>query len=42
LFGDALSQGRGRTALLALGLLMALVAGTHLVRKHLGRKKTAP
>ncbi len=39
LFGDAVSQGRGKVAILAIGLLAALVAGTHLVRKHLGRRK---
>lgn len=39
LFGDAVSQGRGKVAIMALGLLAALVVGTHLVRKHLGRKK---
>ena len=41
LFGDALSQGRGKMAMLAIGLLAALVVGTHLVRKHLARKKAA-
>ena len=39
LFGDALSHGRGKMAMISIGLLMALVAGTHLERKHLGRKK---
>jgi uncharacterized membrane protein YdjX (TVP38/TMEM64 family) len=41
LFGDALSQGRGKMAMISIGLLIALVAGTHLVRKHLGRDKVA-
>ncbi len=41
LFGDALSQGRGKVAMLAIGLFAALVVGTHLVRKHLGKKKAA-
>jgi uncharacterized membrane protein YdjX (TVP38/TMEM64 family) len=41
LFGDALSQGRGKMAMVAIGLLAALVVGTHLVRKHLGQKKPA-
>ncbi len=40
LFGDALSQGRGKMAMISIGLLAALVAGTHLVRKHLARKNT--
>lgn len=40
LFGDALSQGRGKMAMIAIGVLAALVVGTHFVRKHLGRKKT--
>lgn len=42
LFGDALSQGRGKMAVIAIGLLAALVAGTHLVRKHLGKKPATP
>ena len=41
LFGDALSQGHGKRAMVAIGLLIALVVGTHLVRKHLGRDKAA-
>jgi uncharacterized membrane protein YdjX (TVP38/TMEM64 family) len=41
LFGDALSQGHGKLAMISLGLFMALVAGTHLVRKHMGGKKAA-
>ena len=39
LFGDAVSQGRGKIAIVAIGLLAALVAGTHLVRKHLAPRK---
>jgi uncharacterized membrane protein YdjX (TVP38/TMEM64 family) len=39
LFGDALLHGKGKVAFLALSLFLALTAGTHLVRKHLGRKK---
>jgi uncharacterized membrane protein YdjX (TVP38/TMEM64 family) len=42
LFGDAISQGRGKLATIAIMLLLALMAGTHLVRRHLGRKKAAP
>lgn len=41
LFGDALAQGRGRTALLALGLLGGVVMATKLVRRHLARGKAA-
>lgn len=41
LFGDALKQGRGKMALLAIGLLAALAAGTHLARKHYGKKQPA-
>jgi uncharacterized membrane protein YdjX (TVP38/TMEM64 family) len=41
LFGDAISQGRGKMAVMAIGLLVALVVGTHLVRRHLGRDKVA-
>lgn len=37
LFGEAVSQGRGRAALLAAGLLAALLAGLHLARRHLKR-----
>lgn len=39
LFGDALSQGRGKLALTAILLLLAITAGTHLVRKHMDKKK---
>jgi uncharacterized membrane protein YdjX (TVP38/TMEM64 family) len=38
LFGDALIHGRGRAGLLALSLLLALTAATHLLRRHYGRK----
>ena len=39
LFGDALLHGKGKMVLVTGGLLVALVAVTHLVRKHYGRKK---
>jgi len=39
LFGDALLHGKGKVALIALILFVALTAATHLVRRHLGRKK---
>lgn len=38
LFGDALLHGRGRAGLLALSLVLALSAATHLLRRHYGRK----
>lgn len=41
LFGDALSQGRGKLALSAILLLAAITTGTHLLRKHLAKKKAA-
>jgi len=39
LFGDALLQGRGKVALIALSLLMAFSAMTHLIRKHYRKRK---
>ena len=42
LFGDALSHGKGKLALTALLLLLALTATTHLVRKHYERRKIQP
>ena len=39
LFGDALLHGQGRIALIALGLILALMAATHIVRKHYGKKR---
>ena len=42
LFGDALAQGSGRIAFLALGLLAGLVVATRLVRRHLSRGKATP
>ncbi len=41
LFGDALSQGKGKMALLAIMLILALGAGLQLVRKHYAKKKAA-
>ena len=40
-FGDALNQGRGKMVLLAIMALAALTVGTHLLRKHFGKKKAA-
>jgi uncharacterized membrane protein YdjX (TVP38/TMEM64 family) len=39
LFGDALLQGRGKMALIGLSVILALTAGTHLLRKHYGKKR---
>jgi uncharacterized membrane protein YdjX (TVP38/TMEM64 family) len=39
MFGDAILQGKGKVALLAGSLLIAVAAGTHLVRRHYGEKK---
>jgi uncharacterized membrane protein YdjX (TVP38/TMEM64 family) len=41
LFGDALLHGRGGMLLMVGGLLVALVAVAHLVRRHYANKKTA-
>jgi uncharacterized membrane protein YdjX (TVP38/TMEM64 family) len=38
-FGDALLSGRGKTAIGAIGLFAALVAASHLVRHHFGKRK---
>ena len=40
-FGDALSQGKGKMVMLAVGGLAAVMIGTHFVRKHLAKKKNA-
>lgn len=40
LFGDALLHGKGKVVLIALSLLLALTAITHLVRRHYSRKST--
>lgn len=39
LFGDALQQGKGQLAMIAVGLLVAAVAVTHLLRKRYAAKK---
>lgn len=41
LFGDALLHGKGKVAMIAVGLLVAAAAGTHLLRKHYAKKKPA-
>ncbi len=40
-FGEALLQGKGKTVLLALMAIVALSAGTHLVRRHYAGRKAA-
>jgi uncharacterized membrane protein YdjX (TVP38/TMEM64 family) len=41
-FGDALLHGRGYLVILSLSLIVALVAATHIVRRHYaGRKASA-
>lgn len=40
-FGEALNQGRGKMILFAVLLLVALIVGIHLVRKHMAKKKAA-
>lgn len=41
LFGDALLHGKGKMLLMTGGMIVALVAATHLVRRHYSRKKPA-
>jgi uncharacterized membrane protein YdjX (TVP38/TMEM64 family) len=41
IFGDALLHGKGKVAIIGIGALLALTAGTHLVRRHYGRRKKA-
>ncbi len=40
-FGEALIAGKGRMVMLGFGGFAALTVGTHLLRRHLGRKKAA-
>jgi len=40
-FGDALNHGRGGRAITSVLLIAMLVVGTHLLRKHYGKKKVA-
>lgn len=39
LFGDSLAQGRGKLALLAVSLFIALTVGVHFLRRHYARKR---
>jgi hypothetical protein len=41
IFGEALVHGKGRTILVAFSLIVALVAATHFLRRHYGRRKLA-
>ncbi|RXK53441.1 DedA family protein [Oleiharenicola lentus] len=41
-FGEALLHGKGKIALVSLLLLLALMTGAHLVRKHYGAKRKSP
>jgi uncharacterized membrane protein YdjX (TVP38/TMEM64 family) len=38
-FGDALLSGRGATAIIAVGILAAVAAASHMVRHHLGKRR---
>ncbi len=38
-FGDALLNGKGKTIFVGLSLIIALLAGTALLRKHYGKKR---
>lgn len=40
-FGEALLAGKGRMVLLGFGGIAALTVGTHLLRRHFGKKKAA-
>ncbi len=41
IFGDALLHGRGKMAVLAISLLVVIAAVTHVVRRHLDRRRIA-
>jgi uncharacterized membrane protein YdjX (TVP38/TMEM64 family) len=41
LFGDALLHGKGKMVLISIGCLAALVAATHMVRRHYAARKAA-
>lgn len=41
MFGEALLAGKGRMVMLGIGGIAALSVGTHLLRRHLGKKKAA-
>lgn len=39
-FGEALLHGKGKAAIVGFSLILALMAGTQLLRKHYGKKGT--
>jgi len=41
LFGDALFQGKGHLAVVAVSILIAAIAVTHMYRRHYAKKKKA-
>lgn len=41
-FGEALLQGRGRTALIGLLLVLTVMVGIHLVRRHYKAREQSP
>ncbi len=41
IFGDALAQGRGKNAFIAVSLFIALTVGVHFVRRHFARRRAA-
>ena len=40
IFGDALLHGQGKMAFYGISVIVVLLVGTHLLRKHYSRKKT--
>jgi uncharacterized membrane protein YdjX (TVP38/TMEM64 family) len=39
-FGDALLHGKGRVIVMLIGVIAALAAGTHMLRRHYAAKRT--
>jgi uncharacterized membrane protein YdjX (TVP38/TMEM64 family) len=39
IFGTALLEGKGKTAFIVVSVIVALLAGTTLLRKHYGKKR---
>jgi uncharacterized membrane protein YdjX (TVP38/TMEM64 family) len=39
IFGDALLQGKGKMAFIVISVIVALLAGTAVLRKHYGKKR---
>ncbi len=40
-FGDALLKGKGKVVMVSMGVLLALSAATHMVRRHYSAKKSS-